>query len=696
MSASGSRSTSPTSAQTSSSTGPLINLRPPRSRKDRPCDACRKRKHTCLISVRGQPCNYCKKQNVPCKFDMPPRTKIRNSEQNSRINENGRFSSASVETYRVNHIDTSTINDNGGDPPEPDRSKGRMKERSISENSGSNLSKKRKPRSILAMFNDTPAIDDDLDEIEEWHQSLDLETTDFEESHFLGSSAIQDLTILKDFPTSTNDPNSAFRQVSNDPRKHVFFVKNPAFVYGKGSIASQTIFQSVCRVLGVGWPEILVQKFLTLTLPAFPIINTMRLLAACNSNSGADPLPHALLCGIMGHSIEYEPSVKHLFKEVWKEVVAAEDEEYKQPRLRTLQLAIISLATRPSSAHAVNAMSLARSVSIAHMIGLHLDCSEWRLPRWERSVRKRVWWALLVLDKWISMIHGRPSLSTKSNRSVTMPTLDDTDWGEFSSSSRPEEDDKIERSMASFIGQCEIALIIEEMLEKFYSQEAQRRSSIIFQDDLKDLSANLDALQARLPDYLTWSENETVFRPLAPGILCFQMTFLGIRVLIARLYVTSHHDQQYIRSAEMRSVEVGLGICQEFVRFLEQLSPEQDYNTFWLPHCSFLISTCLGLLLRIAVRLHTQKATTSIPSTIKDLSNKFTNKSISLIRDLFINLKIAKDVHQWELAETALIRGNDLLRTTSSVIPELQVLAEPLPEQASMPNNDLSELRFSP
>ncbi|WRT65283.1 uncharacterized protein IL334_002226 [Kwoniella shivajii] len=360
----------------------------------------------------------------------------------------------------------------------------------------------------------------------------------------------------------------------------------------------------------------------------------MRLLAACNSNLGADPLPHALLCGILGHSLVYEPLVKSQFRDVWREVVAAEEEEYKQPRLRTLQLAILSLATRPSQAHAVNAMSLARSVSIAHMIGLHLDCSEWRLPRWERSVRKRVWWALVILDKWIAMVHGRPSLIHKHNRSVPLPTLDDTDWGEFSSSLQVDEDTLIEHSMASFIGQSELALIVEDMLDRFYSQESQRRNSTAAGDDLRELSAKLDALQARLPDCLRSANGVLVDRPPATGILS---RLLSINV-----------------SRQAQAIEVGLELCGEFVVFLENLNPGEEYDSFWLP-----------------LRVHRQiNSLVCRPSLTENLA-KWSSTSLALVRRLVKTLNQAKDIHKWELAESAMIRGNELLRTASTLLPDL-------------------------
>ncbi|KAK8845622.1 hypothetical protein IAR55_006338 [Kwoniella newhampshirensis] len=600
---------------------------------------------------------------------MPPRTRVRSVQ--------------AVDEHQAREVDMTaesrSIVENEKSGESTDVAPAASSSGSATPREGNTIKGRDQPKAILAMFNDTESFEEEIDEMEEWHDSLDLQTNDLEESHFLGSSAMQDLTLLMDNSSSQSSvPKFPFRQVSEDPRTHVFFVKSPAFVYGKGMTVSHTIFERVCSMLGTGWPETLMQKFLQVTLPAFPILNTMRLLAACNSQREAGPLPHALLCGIMGHSIEYEPGVKHLFKSVWKDVVAAEDEEYKQPRLQTLQLAIISLATRPSQAHAVNAMSLARSVSIAHMIGLHLDCSDWRLPRWERSVRKRVWWALVIMDKWIAMVHGRPSLIHKINRSVPLPTIDDTDWGEFSST-QPEEDTVAENSMASFIGQCEISLIIEDMLDKFYSQDAQRRIGRATGEDLRSLSSELDGLQARIPDRLKWIPGIAPTGLVASGIHCFQLTFLGVRVLIARLYFTSYQEHSRVSGAEAQSIDVSLKICEDFVTFLEELRPDSDYKSFWLPHCSFLISTCLGLLLRIAVRIHIQQnrqREIAAQASIAGKLPRWHEYSLSLINRLVVNLLLAVDLHQWELAETAMIRGNDLLKSTATVLPALAELAD--------------------
>ena len=47
--------------------------------------------------------------------------------------------------------------------------------------------------------------------------------------------------------------------------------------------------------------------------------------------------------------------------------------------------------------------------TIGEVCGLHLDASKWAIPQWERSLRKRLSWALYMQDVWTALAHGRPS-----------------------------------------------------------------------------------------------------------------------------------------------------------------------------------------------------------------------------------------------------------------------------------------------
>jgi hypothetical protein len=45
-------------------------------------------------------------------------------------------------------------------------------------------------------------------------------------------------------------------------------------------------------------------------------------------------------------------------------------------------------------------LSVTQAIGAAQLLGLHMDPSEWKLPAWEKSIRKRLWWGLLIHDKF--------------------------------------------------------------------------------------------------------------------------------------------------------------------------------------------------------------------------------------------------------------------------------------------------------
>lgn len=83
------------------------------------------------------------------------------------------------------------------------------------------------------------------------------------------------------------------------------------------------------------------------TFPAIPIINFKRLENSCMGLQSSGPVPYALLSGIIAHSIHYIPEIISLRKYLWQEALLALDDEYRQPSLSTLQLALLQMYSRP-------------------------------------------------------------------------------------------------------------------------------------------------------------------------------------------------------------------------------------------------------------------------------------------------------------------------------------------------------------
>lgn len=88
-------------------------------------------------------------------------------------------------------------------------------------------------------------------------------------------------------------------------------------------------------------------RFIDKALPALPILNRVRLEASCFAWQGAGPFPNTVMVGILAHTSVYVSSLRHKCKELWAIVLHLLDNEYRQPRLQTLQLAMLDISGRP-------------------------------------------------------------------------------------------------------------------------------------------------------------------------------------------------------------------------------------------------------------------------------------------------------------------------------------------------------------
>ena len=79
----------------------------------------------------------------------------------------------------------------------------------------------------------------------------------------------------------------------------------------------------------------------------------------------------------------------------------------ERPKLSIVQAGLLILMCRSESSN--NWVIISEVVALAEELGLGIDCQDWRLPRWERGLRRRLAWAVWSMDKWISASEGRYS-----------------------------------------------------------------------------------------------------------------------------------------------------------------------------------------------------------------------------------------------------------------------------------------------
>ncbi|KAH6900710.1 fungal-specific transcription factor domain-containing protein [Thelonectria olida] len=140
-----------------------------------------------------------------------------------------------------------------------------------------------------------------------------------------------------------------------------------------------------------------------------------------------------------------------------------------RPKLSTIQAGLL-LSQRPEGDQWAPTAQL---VALGHELGLHLDCSHWKIPPWEKGLRKRLAWALYMQDKWGSLVHGRPSHIFASNWGVQTLTANDFPDVEWDENDREEKLD-IERGRMLFMRAVQLSEILSEILDTFYTLQAMQ------------------------------------------------------------------------------------------------------------------------------------------------------------------------------------------------------------------------------
>ncbi|KAI7870988.1 fungal-specific transcription factor domain-containing protein [Spinellus fusiger] len=156
--------------------------------------------------------------------------------------------------------------------------------------------------------------------------------------------------------------------------------------------------------------------------PGLPVVNKQLFLQQYRGQTHGYPYP-PLLNSIFGAAIRYIETCK-LFgdktppeygedrnipegssESVFENLIIYFKGKY-QPSLSTIQALVIVHNHYSSLDEKVRGGWLLSST--AQDLGLHRSSDNWDISEWEKETRKRVWWAVYVMDKWNSAGTGRP------------------------------------------------------------------------------------------------------------------------------------------------------------------------------------------------------------------------------------------------------------------------------------------------
>ncbi|GKZ27646.1 hypothetical protein AbraIFM66951_006001 [Aspergillus brasiliensis] len=610
--------TAPTTA-TSKLASPGFNAgaRPYRSHKVRACDLCRKRKSRCTVDIPGQSCLLCRVQGADCHYQE-----------------------------ETNH-DPPLINSHEPKPWAPDHTRvlslGQKRKRTPDAIESPSHPSRRRASSVAHS-------DSALDRRRSESRSQGVDDPHNESVLIVGPVVAEDAQVIERYmpPERTSksvEPKSQpYNVYSSDPRKPILYTTVSRRRQGMrvGVPPGENQKEILEQILGP-FKRDLVRLFIDRFNAAFPIFDGESFWEAFLSESPGDP-PASLLCQVYSMSLVYwkhtpklachpKPDARYAVNMT----VAALHEEFSAPGLSTVSVALIDLTGRPIFSMTGNAISCGRMISLAHCLGLNRDPSHWKLSRPEKNHRMRLWWGVVIHDRWGSFGHGVPPQIAKNQYDVPLPTIDIL---------IPQASQTPERVRAAHchIALCRLTEILGELLPLVYGLQSRAHREMT--KKVRQIRTDLDAWEDSLPDWLRNPISTDTTEVRISGTSSLQLGFLAVKMLVSRVELNEVNNaeadnpeaRRYFQTECRRSAE-------EIVQFISSLR-KQNFQEFWLPYSAFHLTTTATLLVRCALE-------TTDPEVARScLANVETFRSI---------LRRVREEEDWDVADMCLDHCERLL-----------------------------------
>lgn len=383
--------------------------------------------------------------------------------------------------------------------------------------------------------------------------------------------------------------NCAVRQLDSDPAFPVQFL---AFPDSRGKIVKDEIAAQRRRlaVLTEGCEDRLLRLFFRLVYPTYPIVDRKKFYV--DYMKGSENIDICLYAGILAISViwnKYDDVLcvknlpRELYDRLFEECSIAVERSLTRPTLGTVQglLLIIQkhiIQSDTSTLCSAN-LHMAKLVSVAHTLGLHIDCESWSISAPEKRLRKRLWATIYIVEKWASANLGTPSLLNFEN----------TTWAAY---------DEQDPSSLLFIHFGRLTRILDGILIDLYSVREYKERYKDSKTTIAKVDKYFTALQSwrdGLPEDLrdmsyTSSPNE----PRKNGIL--HLAELTIAVLLHRVKMHLSCTRQLPPSQITKYRAQAATIVARIMKYTSEID-NTHLRSFWHSMVRLNFSTLLSFML---------------------------------------------------------------------------------------------------
>lgn len=267
-----------------------------------------------------------------------------------------------------------------------------------------------------------------------------------------------------------------------------------------------------------------------------------------------------------------------------------------RPKLSTIQAGLLLLQRSGGDSWVLTS----QIVAVGEELGLHVDCSTWNIPDWEKGLRRRLAWAIIMQDKWGALIHGRPSHVLHSNWRMPRVSLDD-----FPESGADQDEKEgsteVEKGRLLFIHLTRLTEIMAEALETLYGPDQTWNEEILARNGIQGLLELVKPIIVKLKEWASEMPIGLRMEDIKIRKLCsngyLHLSYFVTEIMVYRFIVRNltPDTPQHLRDV---CREAGKARLEHAMNFLETLRPEHLQGFWWFasPKSLAYIRTYGGLL----------------------------------------------------------------------------------------------------
>ncbi|KAJ5528295.1 hypothetical protein N7513_012454 [Penicillium frequentans] len=416
-----------------------------------------------------------------------------------------------------------------------------------------------------------------------------------------------------------------------------------------GITANQSLAASKCEIIEKYLdPDIdeHLELFFRKANICFPLFDENLFRSAYNSHKGK--MSSALLCNLYANSLIYWKDSHKLragrtpdIRFIWNQAnEALHSELFLSPGISTVMSIILNVCGRPSTSMFGNGGMVGTAVALSNALGLNRDPSSWSISPLEKSLRIRIWWLVVLHDRWFSLAYGTPLQVHRAQYDVPLPLVSDICSVDASSYQRA--------AATIFIALLGLTDVLARYLEHVYS---------VSKDSTSELSAfDLEQLLSGWEESLTGHVRLLILRGTdldGPGAANLRLAYLAVKLLLRRIQLDLNKSHVQVEITGFPFYMQAQRAAEDIAHLVREMN-ESQLRGFWIPVHAFSINSATMFLLRSGLRIRGQAH----------------NNPLGTAKDMITALQAHRQNFGWDLADDCLAHCSDLVERIAMNNPQ--------------------------